>query len=279
MKRPSRLLLTLPVLLLAGFYLHNLKNSLIFHPDPAIYRTPADLNLKYEDLTLTASDGNELGAWFVPGPGPLTFLIFSGNGGNMSQMADRLAAFRAAGWSALTVDYPGYGRSQGRPGEEGTYQAAEAAWKYLTETRDAKPDQIVIYGFSLGGGVAARLAEERRPGALILDSTFTRLADVPTIYRPWANKIFKLLMNDVYNTAESLKRIDCPLIVLHCAGDTAVPYALGRALFEGYENGPKTLVTGRGDHLDFLFNKNEYLKAIEKFLKDTRVGLPSTRPE
>ena len=264
----SRALGFIVILALAIFYVRHLRSELIFHPDPALYRAPADYQINYDQPTLSGADGQTFSAWFAPGSGELAFIIFSGNGGNMSQMADRLAAFHAAGWSVLTVDYPGYGQSEGRPSEEGTYRAAEAAWRYLTETKKFKPEKIVVYGFSLGGGVAAYLAEKYRPGALILDSTFTRLADVPTYYRAWSEKLFRLLMRGVYDTGARLARIDCPLIVLHCAGDAAVPYAMGRALFESYENGPKLLVTGRGGHLDFLLNKIEYMAAIQKFLNE-----------
>lgn len=136
--------------------------------------TPDEWGLVYQDVSFTTSDDLALSAWFIPAPTAQgTVLFFHGNGGNISHRRESLVLFHRLGVNTLIVDYRGYGQSEGHPSERGTYQDAEAAWRYLTEERHLSPDQIIIFGRSLGGAVATYLASQHSPKALILESTFT----------------------------------------------------------------------------------------------------------
>ena len=241
----------------------SLVDNFIYHPSAEVYNTPEAFNVKYEQLTLRSASGLNLNAWHVPGKSNVTFLIFSGNAGNISVITDRLVSFYQMGYSSFTVDYPGFGSSEGQPSEAGTYEAAEAAWNYLTGPLNLKPDQIVIYGFSLGGGVASWLAAKHPPGALILDSTFTRLADAALEHLPGKEEEVAAVLGDTYDTLARLADIHCPLLVLHNKDDRVVPYSLGRKLFEAYQNGPKKMVGGKGDHMDFMLNYATFITAIK----------------
>lgn len=267
------LLALFPLLILAtGFDLTPLKNKLVFHPQPDYYNNPAAFNIKYHELKLNSASGARLNAWHMPGDRPTTVLMLAGNGGNMAVMLGHIITFNSLGCSSLTVDYPGFGQSEGQPSEEGTYEAAEAAWLYLTEKKKIKPDQIIVYGFSLGGGVAAWLAQKYRPGGLVLDSTFTRLAEVgKTIVPEMADQV-EILLGQAYDSQSRLADIQGPLLVIHSREDRLVPYQQGLALYETYKNGPKTMVSGQGDHMDFMLNRSEYRPAIKKFVQSVESG-------
>ncbi|MDR1922236.1 MAG: alpha/beta hydrolase [Candidatus Adiutrix sp.] len=230
------------------------KDRLIFYPSDEMWAEPARFKANQEEIWLTTEAGDRLKAWYVPAPGgdaAKTVLVLQGNAGNMSMMTDRLIAFRSLGLNSLAVDYPGYGDSSGAPSEEGVYQAAEAAWRWVTVNK-TKPEDVVIYGFSLGGGVASWLAERHPPAALVLDSTFTRLRDVPGYAAPWLKPYFYLVLGNDFDTSSRLGRLNCPLLVLHSPDDNVVPFALGLELFNSYQGGPKEMAVGAGGHMDFM---------------------------
>jgi hypothetical protein len=136
-------------------------------------------------LALTTEDGEQLSGWFIPAREPrATLLYLHGNGGNIGHRLDPIAVFNRLGLGVLIIDYRGYGDSTGRPGEEGTYEDALAAWRHLTETRGIPPQRIVLFGESLGGAVAAWLAARERPAGLVLYASFTSVPDMAQALYP-----------------------------------------------------------------------------------------------
>ena len=138
-----------------------LQERFIFYPQLGreIVATPATRGVPYEEVRLATSDGKQLNAWWVPVDKPLgTVLLFHGNAGNISHRIDYALMFRRIGYSTLLVDYRGYGRSTGTPTEQGTYTDADAAWGWLTKTQRVPEREVVLFGESLGGGVASWLA-------------------------------------------------------------------------------------------------------------------------
>ena len=143
------------------------QEKLAYYPQIGreIQSTPRDHGLDYEPLTLNTADGERLDAWFIPAPQTHgTALILHGNAGNMSHRMDTVAMFHRLGYSVLIFDYRGYGRSSGKPSEQGLYQDAQTAWNHLTRQRSIAPTRIILFGESLGGAVAAWLAARERPG-------------------------------------------------------------------------------------------------------------------
>lgn len=252
------------------------KNDLMFYPVAETWDTPQNYGLKYEELWLKTKDGLAVKAWRAPsasGRGAAA-IILQGNSGNMSMMASRMQLMHQLGLTAVSVDYPGYGQSEGRPSEEAAYQAAEALWRQVVAD-GAAPEDIVIFGYSLGGGVASWLAAEHPPAALILDSTFTRVRDVPSLQLPYLAPLLRLVLNDAFDTKTRLaKDIHCPLLVLHSPGDQVVPYQLGREIFEVYENNTKEMVTGVGDHTEFILNFELYKAGVKRLLDRAGVSDP-----
>ena len=172
------------------------------------------------------------------------------------------------GLSTFIYDYRGYGRSRGKPTEEGTYSDAAGAWRYLTENRKVPAEQILLYGQSLGGPIAAKLAREKTPAALILDSSFTSFVDIAGHHYPFLP--VRWLARFEYDTLEQVRNVRCPVLVIHSPDDEIVPFRQGVSLYEAAPE-PKALIRLRGGHNDALFlSAGAYREGIDGFLK--RIG-------
>jgi len=175
-----------------GFYVFILlyfsvfQSRLVFFPSREVITTPGAAGLEYEDVYFKSTDGQELHGWFIPADNPRGVLLFChGNAGNISGRIESVSLFHNLGLSVFIFDYRGYGHSRGKPSEKGTYLDAEAAWDYLTALKKIDPEKIIIFGRSLGGAVAAWLANERTPGGAIIESTFTSIKDAGSEMYPY----------------------------------------------------------------------------------------------
>ena len=193
-------------------------------------------------------------------------LIMHGNAGNMSQRMDTIAMFHRLGYGVLIFDYRGYGRSTGRPSEEGLYRDAVAAWDYLTRQRGIAPGQIVLFGESLGGAVAAWLAAHERPGALVLSSVFTSAPELAADLYPWLPT--RWLVRLRYDTRAALTQINCPVLVAHSPDDEIIPFRHGQMLYEAAPE-PKAFLQLAGGHNDgFIFMRPAWVNALASFLSN-----------
>jgi pimeloyl-ACP methyl ester carboxylesterase len=143
-------------------------------PSRAIGPGPDSIGLAYESVEILTEDGVRLDAWYVPVREPRgTVLFFHGNAGNISHRLDSLRVFNGLGFATLIFDYRGYGRSEGAVSEQGIYRDAEAVWRHLTEERGIPATEVILFGRSLGAAVAAYMASQHRPGALIIERRST----------------------------------------------------------------------------------------------------------
>ncbi len=227
--------------------------------------TPRAAGLDYEDVSLHTADGVKLHGWWVPAQNARgTVLLLHGNAGNISHRIGYLTMFSRLGYSVLLFDYRGYGKSGGSPSEEGTYRDAEAAWQHLTEARKLKPQDIVLVGESLGGGIATWLAVKYPPRALVLASTFTSVPDLGARIYPWLP--VRLLSRIEYANLSRIRRIDAPVLIAHSRSDDIIPFVHGEALFAAARE-PKQLLVLSGGHNDgFLFTRDEWIAAVGAFL-------------
>lgn len=204
------------------------QRLLIYQPD----RTAPDLAAAglggLAAVTLATADGLRLNAWYLaPAPGRPVLAYFHGNGGNIGDRARRLRRFAAAGLGVLMPDYRGYGGNPGRPSEDGLYQDARAALDFLS-ARAIPAGRVVLWGESLGSGVAVRMAAERAVAAVVLEAPYTSLADLARRSYPWIPT--GLLLADRFPSRERIGRVTAPLLVLHGERDAIIPVAQGRAL-------------------------------------------------
>jgi fermentation-respiration switch protein FrsA (DUF1100 family) len=241
--------------------------SLIYYPETGknLISTPDYVGLAYEPVEISTTDGENLHGWFVPAPSANgTVLFFHGNAGNISHRMEYLLMFHRLGYNTFIFDYRGYGHSTGSPSESGTYLDAQAAWRYLADARSIPPPRIVLFGESLGGSVAAWLAINEKPGALVLASAFTSVPDMAAKIYPFLP--VRLLSRFDYNTLEYLQSVNCPVFIAHSPQDEIVPFAHGRTLYEAASEPKRFLELQGGHNSGFIFMQEDWVKALGEFM-------------
>ena len=266
-----------------------LHRQLVFFPDRAVTRTPADLGLDFSEVYFRASDGIRLHGWFIPAPAAthhpvhpesaapsahpepaaaqsahpelvegqanLTILWFHGNAGNLGYQVDDLAALRQ--WTAANIfifDYRGYGNSAGRPSERGFYRDARAARRYLLTRPDIDPQRIILYGRSLGTAAAVELAANPPDGpppyAVILYSPLTSLGDMAKAVHP--RLPLHWLAGGQFNSLARIGGVSRPLLIIHSAADEIIPVEQGYRLFAAAPEPKQFLIPDAAGHNDPL---------------------------
>jgi fermentation-respiration switch protein FrsA (DUF1100 family) len=220
-----------------------------------------------QDLEIRTEDGETLVAWWrPPEPGRALVLYFHGNGGSLLNRRERVRMLTRDGRGLLIVSYRGYSGSTGSPSEAGLRRDARAALAWL---KSYEPKRIVLYGESLGTGVAVKLATEAPVGGVILDSPYTSTADVAR-GAFWFVPV-TLLLRDQYRSIDRIGRLHLPLLVLHGEQDSVIPIALSRALFAA-ANEPKRFVALPGiDHVSVL--EGGGIEPVRRFLDEVEAGL------
>lgn len=264
-----------------GVILYVMQPKFLYDPVQEIPYNPGELDIDFEDVVFESSDGLRLSGWYIPAPagtthrdypekertkGPAPTILFChGNGGNMMHCLDSINIFYNFGLSCFIFDYRGYGQSQGKPSEVGTYLDAEAAYKWLTREKKIPPDNIIIFGRSLGGSIAAYLASKVKVGALIVESTFTSYADIGKKFYPYMP--VRWFASFIYRTIDYIKDVHCPLMLIYSRNDEVIPFDFGLELYEA-ANEPKKFVEIFGSHNDgFLVSSEIYKRAWTEWLQ------------
>jgi fermentation-respiration switch protein FrsA (DUF1100 family) len=247
----------------------SLENRLVYHPYRADASWIAKPIAEIEDVDLTSADGTRLHAWWCPdAKSEQAILYFHGNAGNLSWRGGSIVKLRnLLNLSVLIVDYPGYGKSEGSPSEQGCYLAADAAYDWLTAEKKIVPHKVSLYGASLGGGVAVDLASRKEHRALILVKTFTSLPDAASSLYWWLPVPKRALMTNRFDSLSKIGRCQRPVFIAHGTSDTLIPDSQGKALFKA-ANDPKRYVPMPGkDHNDEL--PPEFFTSLGEFLRET----------
>lgn len=259
----------LTLLLLWNIFIYLLQPGMIYFPIKDLDSTPRQWGLAYEDVFVETEDGLNLNAWFIPHPSAKkTILFFHGNAGNISHRRESIEIFHKLNLNVLIFDYRGYGKSEGKPSEQGTYRDAWALWRYLVKTRGIEPRNIILFGRSLGGSVATKLATEVKPAGLIVESTFSSARDMADVVMPLLSRVAVLRFK--YDTVNYISKVDCPVLVVHSKQDDIIPYRLGLKVFEAAKE-PKTHLPIRGGHNDgFYVSGSSYVGGLRNFLESLR---------
>ena len=244
-----------------------IERYFIYFPERDLEADPSQFGLAYEEVTFVTSDGVQLHGWFVPGQSSVMFLWMHGNAGNMSHRLDNLKRLHnELGVSVLLFDYRGYGRSQGRPSEQGTYLDAEAALTYLGSRGDVSSDQVIYFGRSLGAAVAVEMAIRHPPDGLILESAFP---SVPHVARR-AYPFFPIwpFLRTRYDSQAKIATVDAPILMLHGEKDDIVAIEAGRQLFDAARE-PKQFYTvhGAGHNDTYQVGGQAYFDALRSFVE------------
>lgn len=279
----ARLLLYLAAILL---FLRLIENRLIFYPTHLSANTPPPEipGAKLENEWLTTADHLKINAWcMAPQAGsstPIpTILFLHGNAGTLDDRASWWTEFILQGWRVFALEYRGYGRSAGSPNEQGLYLDADAAYEYLTKQMNIPPDQIFVFGESLGSAVAIKLASEKPIGGLILESAFTSFRDMGRAHYPWIpGFVYRFLKND-WNSLDRIRQIHSPKIFIHGEQDTIVPFEQGKRLYDASPSPKYFYPVPRADHNDCMdLGGVGLLKQLNNFIHENFPDGPAITP-
>jgi len=253
-----------------SIYIYFMQSGLIFYPNMPgrnLVSTPENIGLIYKNVEFVTEDNIKLHGWFIPNKNAKgTVLFFHGNAGNISHRLDSIAIFHRLELNVFIIDYRGYGQSEGKITEKGTYLDAEAAWNYLSHTQGISEKQIIIFGRSLGASIASRLASKHTPAALIIESGFTSVPSMGQRLYPFLP--IRWLTYFKFDTKQYVKNISCPVLVAHSRDDEIIPYEEGREIFEAAPE-PKQFLEMQGGHNDgFLVSGESYIEGLRLFIDD-----------
>jgi len=231
---------------------------------------------KIEDCYFDTSDGLRLHGWFckphrkmngafVPVPAEMTLLWFHGNAGNISYRYDMIRAMVQLPVDVFIIDYRGYGKSEGRPSEQGLYLDARAAWEYLATERNVPANQVIIFGKSLGGVPAVDLAARVEAAGLIVQSSFTSAADMASAVLPFLPRV---LLRTRMDSLKKIQDVRCPKLFIHSRADEVVPFELGYRLYQAAPE-PKQFYEVNGAHHNstYLVGAKPYFDTLRSFVE------------
>lgn len=252
-----------------GTILYLRQTSFMYSPVREVMYSPDELGMDFEQVTLRTEDDLNLSAWYIPAEdAQFTVLFCHGNGGNIMHRLDSINLFYNLGINCFIFDYRGYGDSEGKPSEEGTYLDADAAYKWLRKKKGLAPEKIIVFGRSMGGSIAAHLASRREVWSLVIESSFTSYVDIGRKFYPYMP--VRLFARFGYRTIDYVRDVDCPVMIIHSRDDQIIDFKFGLQLYEA-ANEPKEFVEISGSHNDgFLTSGEVYKDAWRKWLKSLK---------
>lgn len=263
-------------------YLMANEKRMIFQPDQfggrVVVPLPDSLGLVANRVLLTSADSARITGLVVPAADTAAqwLLYLHGNAGNVtsSVLPHFYARWHALGLNLLAIDYRGYGESESRaPDEKGTYADARAAYEWLRATRGVPPERIILYGHSLGAGVAIEIALRVQVAGLIVEGAFTSVPDLGAETYPWVP--VRLISSQRFENIEKIGRVAMPKMVMHAMDDEIVPYVHGRRLYEA-ARAPKEWVELKGGHMNaFLRDSAHFWGHARGFVERLRADLPA----
>lgn len=209
---------------------------LIFKPSSTLVGTPKDLGIEFDDLYFNSTDNVTLHGWFINKGSVKTIVWIHGNGGNISHRILSLKnLYDNTQYNIFIFDYRGYGKSEGRVSETGTYQDSFSAMEFLNKTYSIHSNQLILFGKSLGCAIACEIASKINPLALLLESPFTSARNMAKFKFPFLPGI-EYLISDKFNTGAKIKQINCPVMFIHGDSDKTIPIKMAVTLYESYQN-------------------------------------------
>lgn len=246
-----------------------LDQLFVFHPDEWKDQDwKARAGLPLEDVWFSSADGTKLFGWYVEGPAdPPVILWCHGNAGNIINRLENLQELSRIGLSVFIFDYRGYGRSQGRPSEEGLYQDAVGAYDYLTRQRMIRPERLIVFGRSLGAAVAAELAALKPAAGLILESSFPSIEAVAKFH--YGGLPVHWLLGSDFRLIDRLPRLSLPKLIIHGDQDDIIPLELGRQVFDAAKPPKSFYVINGADHNNtYQVGGPSYFQRWDEFVRD-----------
>jgi len=241
-----------------------LQEKLIFHPEELPQSFHFNLDNNTEEVFLKTSDGETINGLFFNNQSKETILYFHGNAGSLKDWQYVSTDFTSADYNLLIIDYRGYGKSSGSITEEGLYLDAEAALQYLTEKKNIDLGEIIIYGRSIGTGVATELATIHTTKGLILESPFSSLKKLANQKMPFL--LPSLFLQFHFDSKNKMKDISCPILFIHGGSDSLIPSSHTEQLFSSFSGKKEKVIIPYGGHND--------LSTFETYHSTIRETLP-----
>lgn len=246
-----------------------------FHPEPLSaheIKSPAE---GAEIVWFNSADGTRLNGWFFESqlkPATATIVFFHGNGGNISSVGWMGQRFAKHGFNVLLFDYRGYGASEGVVADEsGLYADGDAAVAFVVNNKGVRPEQIILYGHSLGTTVAADVASRGNYGAVVLESGFSSASSLASSALPWLPTWLHFLGRNRFESARKLANVKSPILIAHGDPDRTIPTNEARLLFASANEPKKLLLVPGAGHVVFADAGESYLNQVEQFMRDAMI--------
>ena len=246
-----------------------------FHPEPLSAhqgKSPAE---GAENVWFNSADGTRLNGWYFESrlkPATATIIFFHGNGGNVSNVGWMGQRFAKNGFNVLLFDYRGYGASEGVAADESGLNAdGDAAVAFVMNNKGVRPEQIILYGHSLGTTVATDVASRGNYGAVVLESGFSSASSMAASALPWLPTWLHFLGRNRFESARKLARVKSPVLIAHGDPDTTIPTDEAHLLFTAANEPKKLLIVPGAGHVVFADAGESYLSQVEQFMRDAMI--------
>ena len=247
------------VLVVLFFY----QRNLLYHPNENSYSGDS-LTVKVEEVKIPTSDNLLLNGWFHKKDLKKykTIIYFHGNAGTLDNRIHKLNHFKDIDINFLIISWRGFSGNKGEPTEKGLYIDGQSAVDWILK-QDVKEENIILYGESLGTGIATELVQNKNYAGVILETPFTSMVDAAQKFYPYIP--ISLLLKDRFENEKKIKNIDVPILIMHGKKDTIVPFSMGKKIFE-IANEPKySYFTDYDNHM--MEYNDPLVNALKKFLK------------
>ncbi len=261
------LFITLSSIVIAYFvvvvFIYFYQRNLLYHPSENNYQND-EIKFDYEEVNIEVENEIKLKSWLINKDFKKlkTLLIFHGNAGDLSNRIYKLNELNKLRINILLISWRGFSGNNGSPTEKNLYKDAEAAIKWLNK-KNVSNSQIVLYGESLGTGIAVEMGKKNDFNSIILESPFTSIENSAKIYYPYLP--VKYLLKDRYDTINKIKMVKSPIMIMHGEKDDVVPFSMGKKLFDEANNPKHSYFTSTDDHM-MEFN-SELLREIKNFIE------------
>ena len=259
--------LTLLSLIIAYFlaliFIYFYQRNLLYHPSENNYQN-YEIKFNYDEIFIKVNNEIKLKSWLIKKDFKKfkTLILFHGNAGDLSNRVYKINELNKLDLNILLISWRGFSGNKGNPTEQNLYEDAEAAIRWLNEKK-IKNEQIILYGESLGSGVAIEIAKKNNFNSIILESPFTSIENSAKIYYPFLP--IKLLLKDRYDSINKIGKIKIPILIMHGEQDNITPFSMGKELFEKANNPKHSYFTSTDDHM-MEFNA-QLLFEIKKFIE------------
>ena len=244
-------------------YMYIFQRNFLYHPYKNNYLRGEKLNAEIKEIFIPSTEGITLKSWFYKNPNnKYTVLFFHGNAGELGNRIYKLNELKNLNLNYLIISWRGFSGNKGSPTEQGLYNDAKSAVEWL-EKNNIKKNKIILYGESLGTGVAVEVGQNQDFAGIILESPYTSIVDAAKIYYPYLP--VDLILKDKYLSLKKIKNINSPVLLMHGGADIIIPIAMGKKLFNEIQSKKYGYFPQSDRH---MMTYNSELKfELQKFIK------------